>query len=285
MTANLLTHSRMACAKTCLRKHYFQYELCLTRERVSEALSVGQGVHKGMETGDIPTLPDPVHQAIVTGLLNGYRWYWRDDKIDYLTREQEFTFPVRWQDDLRASRVTTAAGKIDAIIKLPDGRLAVMEYKTCSARLDPESDYWLRLRIDQQISHYMLGARALGYDVETVLYDVIRRPTIRVKKTESPAQFADRLYQDIKQRPEYYFCRREIPRLTADLDEYNIELQQQAATLDEHRRQKSWYRNTSACLHPWRCEFLDICHTGVNLAQGVPEGFTVGKRHPELTTG
>jgi hypothetical protein len=53
-----------------------------------------------------------------------------------------------------------------------------MEHKTASDDLEPDSDYWKRLRIDQQISAYYIAARAKGHDIQTVLYDVTRKPEI-----------------------------------------------------------------------------------------------------------
>jgi hypothetical protein len=52
-----------------------------------------------------------------------------------------------------------------------------MEYKTTSFPIDDDSNYWRRLRIDSQISYYMLALREKGYNVNSCLYDVIHRPS------------------------------------------------------------------------------------------------------------
>jgi hypothetical protein len=70
----------------------------------------------------------------------------------------------------------SSPGRSTASFGSATGRLAVKETKTTGDTIDRSSDYWLKLRIDQQISLYMLAAKHLGYDVETVLYDVIRKP-------------------------------------------------------------------------------------------------------------
>ena len=46
----LLTHSRMACAKACLRRHYYTFEMGLRRVRESVPLRMGRAFHKGVET-------------------------------------------------------------------------------------------------------------------------------------------------------------------------------------------------------------------------------------------
>jgi hypothetical protein len=78
-----------------------------------------------------------------------------------------------------AAKVFRLAGKIDGIVRLEDGRLAVKESKLLGDDIGPDADLWRRLRIDHQISMYVTAARRLGYHCEAVLYDVTRKPTIK----------------------------------------------------------------------------------------------------------
>lgn len=55
----------------------------------------------------------------------------------------------------------------------------ICEHKTTSEDVSLGADYWKRLKIDQQISNYFVGARALGFEPDGCLYDVIRKPSIR----------------------------------------------------------------------------------------------------------
>jgi hypothetical protein len=148
------------------------------------------------------------------------------------------------------------------------------------------------LRLDQQISLYVIAARELGYDVATVLYDVIRKPSIAPKivdrktaRRETADEFGDRLTEDISTRPDFYFARKEIPRLEADLEEFRAEVWQQQLMLRNCQKTGHWYRNTNACLHPYRCSYTDICFQGINLTNGtIPIGFKkLASVHPELT--
>lgn len=209
-------------------------------------------------------------------------------------------------------------------MRLRDGRLAVMEHKTTGDSIDSGSDYWLRLRIDHQISLYMLAAKELGHDVQTVLYNVIRKPSIAPKqiplldsngikivedengmrvmkkdgtpresgdaekgyklkqRIEAPDEFGQRLAADIIARPEFYYARQEIPRLTADLDEFRWELWQQAQAIREAQRANRWIRNSGACLSMGRCPYLNVCHNGLSTDE-LPAGFVrVANIHPEL---
>lgn len=310
MPDNLLTHSRMSCAKTCLKKHYLRYELGLDRDRQSEPLRIGSAIHVGLDARAksnaieaaillatmgydlIPAWAEPeewaVEREIVARLIAGYYWRWEQDEVEIVASEIGFRIPVINPDTLARSRTWEAAGVIDKIVRLPDGRLAIQEHKTVSEDLSEGSDYWLRLRLDQQISLYVLAARTLGYDVQTVLYDVIRKPSIRpklVKGTrETPEQFGDRLIEDIGTRPDFYFARKEIPRLESDLEEFRAELWQQGRLLRECQLSGRWYRNTNQCLHPFRCPFADLCFSGVSVdPNNPPDGFVrVTNLHPEL---
>lgn len=65
----------------------------------------------------------------------------------------------------------------------------VVEHKTANADIGPGTTYWKRLVLDGQVSTYLPGTRALGHaDVRGVLYDVIRKPTIRPLKATPPEQ-------------------------------------------------------------------------------------------------
>ena len=57
--------------------------------------------------------------------------------------------------------------------------VVVVEHKTTSEEIALGSPYWKRLELDAQVTKYLGGARALGYDPQHVLYDVIRKPRIR----------------------------------------------------------------------------------------------------------
>lgn len=334
MTAQLLTHSRMACAKACLKKHFFMYELGIRPVRESDALTIGRALHTSLEAfaaapkedfdaavlqalkvvaEQYEVMPnwvtDPVEwtmqRVIVERLLHTYLLRYRDDNMEVVAAEREFDLPLINPDTGAASKLFRLAGKIDRIVRLTDGRLAVLETKTTSSSVNDGSDYWARLRLDSQISIYVYAARQLGFDVETVIYDVVRKPEISPLRAtppekrkftkegklygnqrnvdETPDEFAERLTADIASRPEFYFARREIPRLEADLTEAQAEWWQQAQLLRDCQRSGRWFRNTASCLQPFHCPFTEICFSGANPEQSLPAGFVrVDNIHPEL---
>ena len=212
---DVLTSSRMATYRACPKKHYFSYVLGIRPARIADYFRLGGNFHVGLDLraqgktqGEailgavspyevVPGWADTdakvhewmIERETVARLLSGYFWYWERDGIradihpvEIIETEVAFNLPIRNPDTGRETQSFRVAGKRDKIVKLADGRLAVMEHKTCGEDIDPQSIYWKRLAIDQQISLYMLAAREQGHDVQTVLYDVTRKPGIEPKQ-------------------------------------------------------------------------------------------------------
>lgn len=334
-----LTHSRRQKFKFCPRAHQFAYEMKLRAQRISSALSEGSAFHVGLETYD---LTPGTHQekmaagrkAIATIYADPPTWcksdddmylwvcsrikistlfglhceYWINDQLEVVATELDFVTPIVNPDTGAKSRTFNQAGKIDRIVRLHDGRLAVQEYKTTSMDIAPDSDYWSRLQIDSQISGYMMNARAIGYNVETVLYDVTRKPALRPRRAtpieqrkykkdgtlyanqneydETPEDYGRRIYEAVVAEPDKYFRREEIARLDADLIEHQYDVWGDQKAIRHCQTSGIWPRNTGSCFGFGKCEFFDICTTGLSeqVLQGVvPEGFRIADRmHEEL---
>jgi hypothetical protein len=294
----LLTATRMNCLLACPRKHYWRYEVGLRRDTDATALRFGSAWHDAMEArwqgqaydDALATALKPDYQldetlvATIAGLLAGYYARWASDPVKEVHPEVEFRQP------LRGSRSFDCGGKIDGLGVMEDGRLALVEHKTTAADLSPDSDYWLRLRSNPQVMQYILAARALGWDVSIVLYDVTRKPSIRLRQYESPDAYADRLKQDTQDRPDFYFVRREVPILEDDLAEFEAQRRELARMILNFRTavrrlakpEQAWPRHLSE-LQCRSCDFASFCLQNIvpDPAQP-PAGFRVGPQHPEL---
>lgn len=212
----LLTHSRMDAFKTCRRKHQFAYELGLRPVEDARALRMGSAFHAGIEAlspawvddsdphaAMAEVVSDPLADACaavrktyagcpeqfdpywweiecetILRLVCAYHWRWADS-LTMVAPEKSFRISLLNPATGHESKLFDLAGKIDGIVRLEDGRLAVKETKTASDDLGPDSPLWRRLRIDHQISLYIHAARQIGYAVDTVLYDVVRKPSIQ----------------------------------------------------------------------------------------------------------
>jgi len=297
----LLTASRMAALLGCPRKHYWRYEAGLRATAEGHALRFGSAWHAAMEArwqglayGEaLARAAEGARDfaeadlAALAGMLAGYyaRYGGGAETVARLHPEQEFRLP------LAGSRTFDAAGKIDGLGVLTDGRLCLVEHKTAGESVEPDSDYWQRLRFNPQVYQYVLAARALGWDVAVVLYDVARKPAIRVRQGETAEAFGDRLAADTRERPEFYFARREVPVLDQDVAEFEAQrlvlarsiLSCRAESRRSRRPEHGWPRNVNPMTCRF-CEFESFCmqNIGVDLA-APPAGFRAGEIHSELS--
>jgi len=199
--AELLTYSRSQSFKKCRKRHWWEYEIGLRKEVDAKALRMGTAGHVGL---DALKATDDTEQAVaaacqayavcpegadqygwniecetIANLIRGYAWRWEGAPWKVLTSEESFRLPLRNPATNARSTIFDLAGKTDGVIRLEDCRLAVLEHKFLSNDIGPDSDFWRRLQLDTQASIYVWAARQLGYDISTVIYDVIRKPAIR----------------------------------------------------------------------------------------------------------
>jgi len=315
----LLTHSRMSCAKTCLRKHHYRYVLGITSYTTAAPLRFGGNAHLAWELWSKGATPEEaINRAIaeydnaddyelqieritLATMLAGYFWYYRNDNLIYEEVEGAFQVPLINPATGRSSRSFKIAGVRDGIVRLGrDGRLFLLERKTTKEDIGDGSDYWLRLRLNSQIRFYVNAARQQGYDINDVLYDAMRKPTIephratpkeklKYKKdgelyaycrleNEPPDNYGDRLFADITERPEFYYQRREVPMLHDELAQNRKDAW---ATADMLRQGYNFANDTFMCRN---CDFYNLCLQSISVdLDNIPAGFKLlEKKHPEL---
>ena len=338
---NILTASRLGSLLRCPRQHYWRYEVGLISNSDTHALRFGSAWAKLMEARwlgmDFPAALakategaelDELTLATLSGLGAGYfKHYGSEGFIKEVYPEVEFSQP------LAGSRTFTVAGKMDGCCVLYDNRTALKEDKTTGDSLDPDSDYWLRLRFNSQLFQYVLAARPMGWDFATIVYDVSRRPAIEPKqvnvlddqgrkivndasgnrvfkkngepresgstadgytlqtRVETCEEYSQRLFADTQARPDFYFARREVPIIEADLEEFR----EQRLTLSRlilhcrqtgkrfaERAERAWPRNVDKMVCTG-CAYQSFClqniHPDLNHP---PAGFRVGNPSPEL---
>lgn len=303
-----LTATALATMRTCPRKYYLRYQLAWGTERTATPLRFGSAYHAGLEaynkTGDealavtaaivsytnTPDWAEPdqwIEEAIdVEELVRGHIWRYGQDTARPVEAERVFVMPITNPETGRASKTFELRGKMDLISELEAMRLALNEYKTADDDIADGSDYWPRIRFDQQISIYVIAARHIGYDVQTVLYDVARKPRIGRRTKRQPEtldEYQERLRNDIRERPDFYFNRKEVARLESDLAEIRWELWQQAQAIMDARKNARWFRNVSKNTCNF-CEYREPCLENRAIVPGQPwQGFVqLTTPHPEL---
>lgn len=214
---NLLTSSRLHTYQRCARAHELRYERGIVSCAPAPALVFGTAVHAALEAfwrawGDGGI-------GATEGALDALRGHVLDDdaairarvmvaaycarytrlaaRCDVLGVEVEFRTPIVDPDTGVTVPGWTLAGKLDALVRLEDGRVAIVEHKTAGRDVSPGSDYRTRLTLDAQIGVYFDGAEALGHPADVCLYDILAKPAAdRLRAT--PVE--DRRYTQPKSR-------------------------------------------------------------------------------------
>ena len=218
---HLLTSSRLRSFQSCPRAHHYRYEVGLTPTAPETgARALGTAVHAGLEAWwlawregaekyalpsavraaeDALPFDEPFTLAMIRALVVGYDAAWSEwaATVEVLGVEVPFSAELTHPVTGVASSTWRVAGKIDALVRLSDGRVAIVEHKTRSGDAAAGSDYRRRLTLDPQVSTYFEGVRALGYTADLCLYDVLCKPAIK-PLLATPEE--DRVYTSEKSR-------------------------------------------------------------------------------------
>jgi hypothetical protein len=182
--------------------------------------------------------------------------YWKDDfkKLIWEQLEGEFKIPYQTKD----GRQTIIRGKMDGVFKRNGLWLFESKFKS---RIE-EGDIVDTLAIDLQVMLY-IWALGKGYKLQPsgVLYNIVRRPGLRLGKTETMPQLALRIKKDIESRPDFYFFRFEVAVDREDIAKWAAEFEQMLVDfLDWWEGKNGHYKNTGSCLTKYgRCDFLTAC--------------------------
>jgi hypothetical protein len=187
-----------------------------------------------------------------------YKYWWSDfHQMHWEGVEKEFDIPWLLNDKKTKTRFR---GKRDGeFVSKADGGLWLFETKTASQVR--EGALFETLELNFQLRNYCVSLKH-DYDVwpEGAWYNIIRRPALRQRQTEDLVDFMNRITEDVKSRPEFYFQRIEVPydRLELSLHEKALD----ALINDFH----NWWKGTSPhypsyeCSQLWgACDFTKGC--------------------------
>lgn len=318
----VITQSEQRTFLRCAREHFHAYSQRYRPIEDAETLRFGTLWHEALETywGFIGRNPlveaidtirqsdnlDPFTFARVSALLTAYDVRWSNDYYEVLEVEREFSALLLNPQTGHPSKTFTLGGKLDAIVRAPDGLIYLVEHKTSSEDLGAGSTYWQRLRIDSQVSTYYAGARALGYDVAGCIYDVVGKPKLKPLKAtpeadrkytkkdgrlyagqrefdETPDEFHARLLEHLKENPDRYFHRGVVVRLEAEETEAAYDTWQTARLIREAELAQRYPRNADACQRYGRmCPYFDVC-TGTTSLENTERFRQLENPHEELT--
>lgn len=184
-----LSPSRMNCLLECPRKHYFRYELGIEKAEKAVALVFGaawadfkQCYRQGMNADDafeitINNAKDKTYlnTPLLVGMISAYYEVYGREK-NYAKLLPEVGFDRRMDELSGAEGLFNAYGRLDALGTTEKGEHVIYEDKTSSEDIDPESNYWLRVRFNVQLLQYVFEVRMAGWNPKHVIYEVARKP-------------------------------------------------------------------------------------------------------------
>lgn len=261
------------------------------KEGFNVATAMDLGVQKILDKAS-DEVEDKFVRVIVLELFRGYCVSWSKDvdRYEILAVEAKFTSDLINPESMRASQTFALEGKIDLIVREKlTGRTLLVEHKTTSEDVsDDAATYWSRLTMDPQLSTYVVGALALGHAIDAIIYDVAAKPQLRPQKAtpvesrkytkegklyanqrdadETIGAFSARVAEDINLRADRYFRRREVARLDGELQANMKDVWHDARILRESQLAGRHPRNPDACHKFGKCEFFDICASGLDPA-------------------
>jgi RecB family exonuclease len=193
-----LSHSSLSMYQECPQKYKFKYIDALP-EKPRHFFSFGQSVHLALEFFyGVKALPAPTLKEV----LGHYKEQWVSRGYKDQAQEQKYfedgkvilsefhkkhidsyhiPFFVEYSFNISVDGVPVT-GKIDRVDKLPDGRLAVLDYKTGKALAAG------RERSDAQLTMYQLACESmLGAEVAKLsFYHLPSQTEISVERHEAP---------------------------------------------------------------------------------------------------
>lgn len=297
------------CRKAC-KYRYFDNLSPLARART---LVFGQLIHNCLElwhrcrnltlviemiNASYPkrTVPDTEGEAqlsewhLATAMMIAYTLRYSREDFSIVALEQGFIGPLFNPETGAESRSFLLAGKVDGIVKMPDGRFYLLEHKTAS---QIDGSYLERLWTDFQITLYAgYLEKTMNLRIAGIIYNVLTKAKLRQGRGETEEEYEARRAELIaKSKTGKTSAKRKLPESDEEFQErlavkYSdpaafhretlflsrdrfVELQSElwelSKALLDARRRNAWYRNTSQCFQFGRpCAYWPICSSGEN---------------------
>lgn len=231
--------SQIKTFKACRRAYYLRYNEHLHPVQKSDALQTGSSYHARLEA---LYRGEPIERdySKASAMAEAYAKHIMP-KLKVVEMEKEFSYPV--SDNL------TLIGRYDGIAD--DGN--IVEHKT-TGETSLES-YEYDLMWDEQLLAYMLASGK-----RKVYYTICRKPTIRMKKDETEAEFYQRMVEWYDEDTDAKIKLLEVYRTDQEVEDFKADLLSLYPALKECEDENKCYKNTTHC-HRWgtRCEYAGIC--------------------------
>ena len=104
----------------------------------------------------------------------------------------------------------------------------------------------------------------IGVNDAYATFELGKKPgTFAIKETAE--MYGARLLQDMTERPDFYFARKEITFSDEVVEKFEKEIFNLHTTMRLMKNNNSWYCNESHCEATYKCDYIDICYNGLNV--------------------
>ncbi len=268
-----LSYSALKTFKTCPMKYYWRYLKNIEPVEKAEALLLGSEVHNYLESFYRNEPYSSISgnslssrsSAILEGIIDNYQFIYSDDfnRFEIVKVEKVVYGPIINPKSRRSSRIFSFNGRIDMLIRLKydmesinAGSLVVVESKTSSVA---NHNIWNQLIIeDQAILYAKYIENETGEKVKGILFNVIQKPSIKQKKSETENEFFERLRITMANNDLYKRKLIKIDKKRYDDALNNLwQLQRQIRSA---RKDDIFIKNRNSCFNYFRkCDFYDLC--------------------------
>lgn len=287
MNTAQLSYSSVGTFLDCKRKYWFRYVRNIVPIKFNKAYLIGEVVHYGIfqlyaknqnaiedtmqyfndrvqELRNSLNISPDIEQDLVEqeyvirGIIGAYAVRYEDIIAATIHHENEYKL------NFKVSHNIEIVASLDNILDSGDGKL-VHEIKTTKS-LTP--DYVKNIQNSFQACMYVHGYNQehTNDPLIGIMYDVIKKPSIRLKKNESYNTYLNRLleyYEDPANPDVFYMEIIKIPllgkkRIYETVEGVGNEI------LDNGEDKSKFYCNDKFCYVYSRCEYFDVCHYGEN---------------------
>lgn len=259
--------SGLATGDACPRK--FKYSRIDQRipAREDDALSFGRAMHKVLEVwhqdggehalDSITAIAGQLSIEDICRITALTQFY--DPPVDeYRVVGTEVPFETTLQDPdtggyLKGVRFR---GVVDLVLEdKSTGELIIVDHKTTSQPILGYGPYWASAAINDQFAAY---ARVWG--AHRVVVNAIKKPTIRLRKNDTPEDYLQRLLDTIIENPAEYYQWREYHKTEQDLEDIARSLCQRVRVLRRRYKDNAWPMHPQSCQTIYgACSYLDVC--------------------------
>lgn len=279
-----VSNNSLGIYRSCQKKFHWHYIEGLRPIRKSSALSLGTVLHdafnmyynkfnaievlsyitKTMDDQIANASPDEAENLqIIKYTLVGMWTNYPLSLAEFTKIEPEMEFKVK----IPGMRGVVFVGKVDGLVTDSNGKMWIRELKSTALGF---SDFEKKSKYSPQGTGYIWAMRQLGYPIEGVLYDFVKKPLLRKGVNEKVIQFGERIMKDYKDRPDVYYKRHFVYHNQDELELFQQDLTNGAVDIRRKKRLGNWHRNQDSCWD-WNqeCPYLRICF------QKVPDPLTV----------